>query len=176
MRGTIGTMRVVREREGGAVRNPIYVIGAALAVLMVSCGPGRGQGQAPAAANDQPAQNRQLVVGHRIEPSNLAPKVLGTNGPLRNSRFFNAALSVVDDKGVARPYLAEVLPQLNTDTWRVFPDGRMETTYPLRANLTWHDGEPLTADDFVFGWRMYAEAQLGQASSIPVNSMEEVVA
>ena len=40
---------------------------------------------------------------------------------------------------------AESLPQLNTDTWRVGSDGRMETTYRLRPNLTWHDGAPLTA-------------------------------
>jgi peptide/nickel transport system substrate-binding protein len=52
----------------------------------------------------------------------------------------------------------------------------METTYPLRANLSWHDGPPLTAEDFVFSWRVYAEPQLGQASSTPFNSIEEVVA
>ena len=48
------------------------------------------------------------------------------------------------------PVLAQAVPQLNTETWRVFPDSRMETTYKLRPGLTWHDGHPLTADDSAF--------------------------
>ena len=50
-------------------------------------------------------------------------------------RIFNADLALIDDEGNPRPYLAESLPRLNTDTWRVFPDGRMETTYRLKACL-----------------------------------------
>jgi len=156
------------------VQNPMGVIGAVLVVFVVSCGPGRGQ--APAASSDQPGQSRTLVVGHRIEPTNLAPKVLGTNGPLRNSRPFNAALSVIDDKGLARPYLAEALPQLNTDSWRVFPDGRMETTYPLRDNLTWQDGTPLTADDFAFAFRVYKDRGLGVFIATPQDTIDAVLA
>ena len=158
------------------MQHPMRLIGAALAVLVVSCGPSQGQGQAPAASSGQPAQNRTLVVGHRIEPSNLAPKVLGTNGPLRNSRFFNAALSLIDDKGLARPYLAEALPQLNADSWRVFADGRMETTYQLRENLTWQDGTPLTADDFVFAYRVYKDRGLGVFIASPQDTMDAVLA
>src|SRR5439155_3903892 len=128
------------------------------------------------ASIDQPAQNRTLVVSHRIEPSNLAPKVLGTNGPLRNSRFFSAALSLINDKGIAIPYLAEALPQLNTDSWRVFPDGRMETTYRLRDNLTWQDGTPLTADDFAFAYRVYKDRALGVFIASPQDTMDAVLA
>ena len=115
-------------------------------------------------------------MGHRIEPSNLAPKVLGTNGPLRNSRFFNAALTVIDDKGVAQPYLAQNLPQLNADNWRVFPDGRMETTYVLRDNLTWQDGAPLTAEDFTFAYRVYKDRGLGVFIASPQDAMDAVLA
>src|SRR5439155_9164076 len=128
------------------------------------------------ASIDQPAQNRTLVVGHRIEPSNLAPKVLGTNSPLRNTRLFNAALSLIDDKGLSVPYLAEALPQLNTDSWRVFPDGRMETTYRLRDNLTWQDGAPLTADDFTFAYRVYKDRALGVFIASPQDTMDAVLA
>jgi len=149
-------------------------MGAVLAVLVVGCTPsqGPGGGQSQGGATEQQAQNRILTVGHRIEPSNLAPKVLGTNGPLRNSRFFNAALSVIDDKGQPRPYLAEALPQLNTDSWRVFPDGRMETTYRLRDNLTWQDGAPLTADDFAFAYRVYKDRGLGVFIASPQDTMD----
>jgi peptide/nickel transport system substrate-binding protein len=91
-------------------------------------------------------------------------------------RIFNGMLDHVDEKEVAHPYLAEALPELNTDTWRVFPDGRMETTHQLRPNLRWQDGVPLTADDFVFGWRVYATPELGVARSAPFRQMAEVVA
>jgi peptide/nickel transport system substrate-binding protein len=116
------------------------------------------------------------VLAHRYEPSNLAPKVLQSNGTFNTARLFNAALTLVDDEGNPRPYLAEALPQLGTDTWRVFPDGRMETTYTLRDGLTWQDGAPLTAEDFAFAFRVYTEPGLGVFSSTPQDAMEAVLA
>src|SRR5262249_46522892 len=54
--------------------------------------------------------------------------------------------------------------------------GTMQTTYTLRPNLTWHDGAPLTADDFVFGWRVYSTPELGVSRSDPIGQMAEVLA
>src|SRR5436305_14754861 len=85
-------------------------------------------------------------------------------------------LDYVDERETPHPYLVEALPQLNTGSWKVFPDGRMETTHRLRPNLTWHDGAALTADDFVFGWQVYSAPELGAAGSVPQNQIEEVAA
>jgi peptide/nickel transport system substrate-binding protein len=52
----------------------------------------------------------------------------------------------------------------------------METTYKLREDLTWHDGLPLTADDFVFAHRVYATPELGLATLPPLNYMDDIVA
>src|SRR5437764_13596055 len=52
----------------------------------------------------------------------------------------------------------------------------METTHRLRPNLTWQDGKPLTADDFIFGWQVYSSPNLGSAQSQPIRQMEEIVA
>jgi peptide/nickel transport system substrate-binding protein len=52
----------------------------------------------------------------------------------------------------------------------------METTYKLKPNLTWHDGQSLTADDFVFAQRMYTHPELGMAGLPPQNLIDEVVA
>lgn len=52
----------------------------------------------------------------------------------------------------ALPYLAEELPSVEHGTWKVLPDGRMETTYKIRRTATWHDGEPITANDWVFAY------------------------
>jgi peptide/nickel transport system substrate-binding protein len=90
--------------------------------------------------------------------------------------MFNAGLAYSDEQSTFHPELAQALPQLNTDTWRVFPDGQMETTYKLKPNLTWHDGTPLTAEDFVFAFQVYAGPELGQARGQPQRNMQEVLA
>jgi peptide/nickel transport system substrate-binding protein len=92
------------------------------------------------------------------------------------TRLFNASFDLIDDRGVAQPYLAEALPQLNTDSWKVFPDGKMETTYRLKPNLVWHDGTPLTADDWVFAHKVYTTPEFGLVNSPPFGLMEEVTA
>src|SRR5207245_2437639 len=95
-----------------------------------------------------PARTLQIMT--RVEPKNLSLKVPGAAGGVTSdaaARLFNAYLALNDEHEVAHAYLAEALPQLNTDTWKVFPDGRMETVYQLRPGLTWHDGTPLAAED-----------------------------
>ncbi|MBR9770318.1 MAG: peptide ABC transporter substrate-binding protein [Gammaproteobacteria bacterium] len=45
----------------------------------------------------------------------------------------------------------EILPGMATD-WEVSEDGKTYT-FTLREDARWSDGEPVTAEDFVFGWR-----------------------
>jgi peptide/nickel transport system substrate-binding protein len=52
----------------------------------------------------------------------------------------------------------------------------MATTYRLRPNLTWHDGAPLTAEDFVLAWRIYLDPALGNFETKPENLMDSVTA
>jgi peptide/nickel transport system substrate-binding protein len=111
----------------------------------------------------------------RYEVTDLAPKIPGSSNPSITKRLFNAALALIDGSAAARPYLAEELPPLNTDGWKVFPDGRMETTYRLRPGLAWHDGHSLTASDFAFAFRVYT-AGLGVFQPAPQDQMEAVLA
>jgi len=116
----------------------------------------------------------------RVEPRSILSKGILTgvfaDGPSAR-RFFNAALVVEDEREVPHPYLAERLPEANTESWRVFMDGRMETTWRLRPNLTWHDGTPLVAEDFVFAWRVFVDPEItGLFTPTPQNLMEEVIA
>ncbi len=158
------------------MRNSVVVLGTFLMGLMVSCASAQGPNQTPGAANVQPTQARTLTVGHRYEVNTLAPKVLQANGSVSTTRLFNAALTIIDDQGHTRPYLAEAVPQLNSDAWRVFPDGRMETTYLLRTDLTWQDGAPLTSEDFAFALRVYKNPDLGSFTRTPQNQIDAVLA
>ena len=86
--------------------------------------------------------NRTLVMVARGEPASLASKPLRSSGGVGAiNTLFNATLAFTDERGLTQPYQAQALPQLNTDTWQIFPDGKMQTTYRLKPNLTWHDGK-----------------------------------
>lgn len=153
--------------------------GLVSALILVSCAPPSSTTQPRESGIESPPRaERTLVMALRVEPQTIAARPLGSPGVgiKHSGRIFNAALELIDDKNVARPYLAENLPQLNTDTWRVFPDGRMETRYRFKPNLVWHDGTPFSAEDFAFSWRVYATPELGAAGSPPISLMEEVLA
>lgn len=157
--------------------------GLLIGVIVAGCtSPPSAAVDRPAVSLDTPSANltgqpsRTLTMVVRYEVIDLAAKTLGSNGPANTDRLFNAALALTDGTGAVRPYLAEALPQLNTDGWRVFPDGEMETTYKLRPGLTWHDGAPLSADDFVFAWRVYSNPLLNIFEPKPQDLMELVTA
>jgi peptide/nickel transport system substrate-binding protein len=149
-----------------------------LILLLAACTPSAPAGGGGDAANraTEAGRARTLRMMVRNEVDNLQPKVTGPNAPERTRRLFNAELTLMDRAGNAIPYLAETLPQLNTDNWQLLPDGRMVTTYRLRPGLTWQDGAPLTAEDFVFGWRVYTSPTLGIFSNKPQDLIEEIAA
>jgi peptide/nickel transport system substrate-binding protein len=156
------------------------VLFAVFAIALVACAPGTqnsrpGTSGGPAEPRES---NRTLVAATRVEPGTVASRAIRLTGVALylSKRLFNAELALLDERGRARPYLAEALPQLNTDSWRVFPDGTMETTWHLKPDLTWHDGTPLSAEDFVFGRRVYSTPDLGEASLAPYHAIEDVTA
>jgi|SRR5579871_4499381 len=124
--------------------------------LVVACSTATqsGRGSTPVGSDPPVAAARTMTMVVRFEVSNLSMRIPGAGQPLVTKRLFHAGLAVIDAVGVPHPYLAEELPTLNTDSWRVLPDGHMQTTYRLRPGLAWQDGELLTADDFVFGYRV----------------------
>ncbi len=143
------------------------VSGLVVASLLVSAcalpqpGGDREQRAAP------PTIARTLVILAGGEIQNYAVKELvgsGTTAASAKESFkvlLNAGLVLRDERGLPRPYLAETVPEFRTDSWRVSPDGTMETVYRLKPSLTWHDGQPLTAQDFVFAWRIYETPHFG---------------
>ena len=77
-------------------------------------------------------------------------------------RLVSAGLTSTDDQGVLRPQLAESAPTLENGGWKLFPDGRMETTWKIRATARWHDGTPVTAQDVTFA------VMIGQDRDLPL--------
>ncbi|HZT06858.1 MAG TPA: peptide ABC transporter substrate-binding protein [Chloroflexota bacterium] len=154
---------------------------AALTIYLAACAPaapaprgaagGGGEGGAPSGG-----RGLTLTLVVRYEVSDLGAKVVAGGPSSATKREFNAALSLIDGTGSPQPYLAASLPQVNTDSWQVTPDNHMETTYRLKPNLTWHDGSPLTADDFVFAYHVYTAPGIGGFISKPQDQIESVEA
>src|SRR5437879_1871422 len=155
---------------------PVMIIAALALAACAPASPTGPGGSLPAGAGRAVSDTRTLVMMDRHEPQGLSEKILAAGTSGQGRRLFNAYLAVHDDHGTPHPYLAEALPQLDSDSWRVFPDGRMETTYKLRLGLTWQDGAPLTADDFTFALAVYQNPLLGIFSATPQNLVQEIVA
>jgi len=150
-----------------------------VAVVAISaCAPQVARGPEQS-TNAQPREMRTLSVVLRNEPFDLTDTASSRNN--MTVAFFVARLVHSDDLDTPMPVLSEAVPALNTDTWRVFPDGRMETTFRLRPDLRWHDGTPLTAEDVVFTHRTNATQLawgISQSAISPVEhrAIEEVMA
>ena len=80
----------------------------------------------------------------------LSSTSFGGSAQFEHELMFHGELTTLNPESTLEARLAAQVPSLNDGTWKVFDDGRMELTWTLRPTL-WHDGTPLTADDFVFG-------------------------
>src|SRR4051812_1410304 len=102
---------------------PQRAILLALVVVLAGCGTPR-QASGPAEPAVQPAPPpRTLVAALRVEPKFISSKALLQTGFSLQATvaLFNAGLAVLDDQGNRHPYLADALPQLNSESWKVAP-------------------------------------------------------
>ncbi len=85
-----------------------------------------------------------LNLGYNGEPETLDPSRynLRLEETILNDLFMG--LTTFDAEARVTPGAAE--------SWTTSPDG-LTWTFKLRAGLTWSDGHPLTADDFVYSFR-----------------------
>ena len=90
--------------------------------------------------------------------------------------LLNTELVAQDSNGVLGARLAETVPTVENGLWKVFPDGRMETTWKIRADARWHDATPFTADDLVFTARLVMDRELGVFRVAIFDSVEGVEA
>ncbi len=144
----------------------------AVFLLLGACMPAGGSSPSPASPrrsgapailshyHPEPAghEGGTVSVGHWESPSNLSPLHNNEVTAAIVERALFAGLVVLDDQLGALPDLAMAVPTL--DNGGVRPDGDgMQVTYRLRPGLTWSDGQPLTAADVEFTWRLIADPQ-----------------
>ena len=149
-------------------RQPISILVLMAAVLtVVACGPAAAPRVTTDGASGEVRSTapKSLTIALEGEPEYLLLPALGGGGGTGqiggNLRLaVHQQLSTYDDRGDIHPQLAIEVPAVDKGTWVVRPDGTMQTTYRLHRNVTWHDGTPLTAKDFVFGWTVQRDRDL----------------
>jgi peptide/nickel transport system substrate-binding protein len=115
----------------------------------------------------KPTGPKRIVVGIRGTPVSPLMKmtVVGGTGQAPGAEeleeLVNARLGMVDPQGTVRPYLASSVPTVEASTWNILPSGEMETTWKIRPNARWHDGQPFTADDAVFSFMVWTDPEMG---------------
>ena len=105
----------------------LWLVPIIAAVLVTACA-GASPAQRPRPEAGSPAApTRPLVILSRGEPISLALRAFQTvGGGSYPHLVFNATFDDQDAQGNPVPVLPEALPQLNSEDWRVTPDGRMQ--------------------------------------------------
>ena len=139
----------------------LLAIWLAIASLAIACAP-----RAPAAdvapLAPEPGRQKHLVMGILQEPKGwgLFADSSSAGGAQQPVAMLTRTLTIVDGDGSIAPVLAESIPSVEKGDWLINSGGTMEQTWRIRSNARWHDGQPVTADDFVLGWEILADPGL----------------
>ncbi len=149
------------------MRRSIRVLTPMLVLLiLVGCAPSsRSTSASDAASVAQPAAPKRITVGVQTDFNSVVTRMLrsgaGTRpGVTEIEQLVNAGLSQLDNNNALAPVVAEAVPSTANGLWKVFPDGRMETTWRIREGAVWQDGVPFTSDDLLFSITAAQDAEL----------------
>jgi len=142
-------------------------------LVLAACAPTLPQSGtlSPSGLSESQAARKNLTVGVQREPTDLG--VLFGQGTATTAGGAGSVKVIAHDKLAVemdldtwKPQLGDALPSIDTGTWRVNPDGSMDTTWKLRPNIRWHDGTPFTTDDLMFSFQVFMDPELpsGRAS------------
>ena len=142
------------------------IVGAAL--VLAGCAPASAPtpgGGAPGTSGSGRTKTITIAVSNAV----LVLPIAGSNttaGGWQSVNELYAQGLVTSDHDVRRPVprLASSVPSLENGSIEVLPDGRMKTTYPLRRDVTWHDGTPFTARDLLFTFELVKDPNVPQLS------------
>jgi len=128
-----------------------------VAFALAACGPpGRSADPSSNSEPGQAARAKRLVWILNLEPEGFS-ELFGGSSSTHWRMVYEALhdfLVVLDNNGEPIERLATGRPTRENGGWQIGPDGTMETTWRLRPNARWQNGEPLRAADFVLGWRV----------------------
>ncbi len=163
-----------RSRSRGRSAFAAVVGAAALALVLSACGGSEGSGDATdAGASDSSGGtveviNANVIVHHQNgEPNSLDPARAeqGEKGEAFIDNIYERLLDVGPDSPDLIPSLATEVP---TQENGLVSADRLTYTFPIRQDVTFHDGTPFTANDVVYSWERVMTMNLpeGQAAAL----------
>ena len=152
------------------------VLAMVMALSLAACGGSSAPAAtaAPAAAGDAaPADtaaaasdgDKVLNVMVEVEVESLDPQVATDGTSFEVIANYTDGLTQMDADGAAVPAIAE--------SWDVSEDGTIYT-FHLREDANWSNGEPVTANDFVFAWRRAADPALASEYSYMLSDIGQI--
>jgi peptide/nickel transport system substrate-binding protein len=134
-------------------------------VVLAGCAPARPEAIAAGGEVASPrAAPKRIMAAIGADPpvlnTKIQPGTVVTPGHEELERLLNVGLAAIDDTGTLRGQLADAAPAIETGMWKLFPDGRMETTWRIRPNAQWHDGAPFTSEDVLFTARVEQDREI----------------
>lgn len=160
-------------------RGALSAIFIALSVVLGACAPAASSIRDSSGSTETDRTSpKRLTAAIMGEPKalGLAASLSAVPGEDELSELVLVGLSTTDTQGRQRPRLAEAVPTTENGLWTVFPDGRMETRWKLRADARWHDGAPFTAEDLVFSGTVNQDAAFAVSVPAAFRSIDRVEA
>ena len=143
-----------------------------LFTLLAACGNGTSSGnQTPAPESSAPVETQpveatpasdtfDLKVCIASEPQTIDPALnSAVDGAVMTQHMFEGLMkwSNAGSKSDDKLYAAEVVPgQAASYEKTDNGDGTVTYTFTLRDDIKWSDGQPVTAQDFVYSWQRLA--------------------
>ncbi|MBA3531688.1 MAG: ABC transporter substrate-binding protein [Ardenticatenales bacterium] len=121
-----------------------------LGYILLACAP------SAAAPTAVPEEELSLVISIPNGPSTLDAHAATGSGESDIMDFIGATLVGLDAKGEIVPYLAE--------SWKQSEDG-LTWTFTLKSGITFQDGTPFTAQDYVYTFDRARNPELGGAAA-----------
>lgn len=130
------------------------ILGTA-AIVAGACAPAAGPSSGAPGIADKPVTKKVLTIADSGEPSSIIKTFMLEKATAGNNMFpiVHDGLTRSPEYQVNIPMLAAEIPSIEKGTWRVNPDGTMDTTWKLRPNVKWHDGAPFTSADLAFTFK-----------------------
>ena len=98
---------------------------------------------------------QEMVRNNGAEPESLDPAHTETVNATEIGRDLFEGLTSTDHQGKVVPGVAESWKQVDATTW----------VFKLRRDAVWTNGRPVTADDFLYGWRRYLDPKTASLSA-----------
>src|ERR1041384_4551344 len=119
-----------------------------IGLVAAGCGPATPQQTTETSSG--PPVRKQMVGAMFSEPAGLHQELTnprGASGSLPGLpelfAMLDGGVSYLDEQNVRYPWLTDAVPTIENGLWTVAPDGRMETTWRIKAGTKWHDGVPV---------------------------------